>query len=114
METYVKFTVKYPKGCVEVNVRSYFLIAPINNVKKLFKLAREYVNNADKAQLRAELQEIKEYYKDWYKRYKRSSMYDYAIQASIRDWCPRTEKQLNDLLNRLDKIVAILDKEDWG
>ena len=114
MKTYVKFAVKYPKGCIEVNVRSYFLVASINTTKRLFKLAREHVNNVDKSQLRADLQETKEYYKDWYKRYRRSSMYDYAIQASIRDWCPRTEKQLKDVLNRLDKIVAILDKEDWG
>ncbi len=102
------FKIEYGNGFISVDVHNYFAKADLPSIKKLFKIAKNFCTETQKSELIQALRTSKEYWA------KKSNRYSYPHHKSLLDdLTPTTEKQLAKLHAKIDRIIEILQTENW-
>lgn len=103
------FTVAWNKGKITVNVNTYFAKADLSDIKKMLKIAQEHCTSEQRKQLIDDLNTAKKY---WFTGFEQHlSRHTMSVIGKLR---PNTEKQLKTLLNKLDKVLALLKDSKWS
>ena len=104
-----QFVVKWSTGRISVNINNYFAKANISDIKKFFKICEQHSTEEDRKNLIDDLEKSKIY---WAERFDNS--YRGALSPTLLNVIPRTVKQLENLLKKLDKAVEYLYISHWG
>ena len=103
------FTVKWDTGFINININNYFAKAGISDIKKLFKLCCQHSTEDERKHLIADIESSKHYWTEKFNEDKRGKTY--GVTATLT---PRTPKQLETLMDKLDKVLECLNEHRWG
>lgn len=107
------FNIEYGKGFISVNVHNYFAKDDLPSIKKLFKIAKDFCTEIQKSELIQALKNSKEFWTKKYKTLNRRAI-GLSYHKSVSDnLTPTTEKQLAKLHTKIDRIIEILQMENW-
>lgn len=105
-------------GKIAVNVYTYFIKAGLPDIKKFFKLAKEYCTGEQRKQIINDLNTVKTF---WLKEYnyiqylmQNHSSITFTVLRPFIDFYPSTTKKSEKLQNKLDKVLALLKDSQWS
>lgn len=107
------FKVNWSKGNITVKVNTYFAKAPLPDIKRMFKFAKEHCTSEQREQLINDLQTAKTF---WQVLYIQSSRYSKNFNPyscdSYAPAIPHTSTQHEKLQSKLSKVIAILQQSE--